>query len=45
MLQKVCAALLALLLHFLFSGLLDVNLPRVEVDFLRNMSLWLENLI
>ena len=41
----IVAALLALLLHFLFSGLLDVNLPRGEVEFLRNMSLWLENLI
>ena len=41
----ILSVVLALLLHFLFSGLLDVNLPRGEVEFLRNMSLWLENLI
>lgn len=33
----------ALLLHVLFSGLLQVNLPRGEVPFLRSFSLWLES--
>jgi len=41
----IVAVVLALMLHFLFSGLLDVNLPRGQVGFLRNLSLWLENLI
>ena len=34
----------ALLMHILFSGLLDVTLPRGEVPFLRNFALFLENL-
>ena len=41
----ILSVVLALLLHFLFSGLLDVTLPRGEVAFLRSFSLWLENLI
>lgn len=41
----IVAVVLSLLLHFLFSGLLDVNLPRGEVGFLRSLSLWLENII
>ena len=36
---------LALLLHVIFSGLLDVTLPRGTVPFLRSFALWLENLI
>ena len=34
----------ALLMHILFSGLLDVTLPRGTVPFLRNFALFLENL-
>jgi hypothetical protein len=34
----------ALLMHVLFCGLLDVTLPRGEVPFLRNFALFLENL-
>ena len=34
----------ALVMHILFSGLLDVTLPRGEVSFLRSFSLFLENL-
>ena len=34
----------ALLMHVLFSGLLDVTLPRGEVPFLRSFALFLENL-
>lgn len=36
---------IALLLHVIFSGLLDVTLPRGTVPFLRNFALFLENLI
>lgn len=39
------SALLALVLHIIFSGLLDVTLPRGTIPFLRNFALWLENLI
>lgn len=39
------SALIALLLHIIFSGLLDVTLPRGTVGFLRNFALMLENLI
>ena len=39
------AVVLALLLHIIFSGLLDVTLPRGTVPFLRNFALWLENLL
>lgn len=41
----VISAVLALLLHIIFSGLLDVVLPRGTIPFLRNFALWLENLI
>ena len=34
----------ALLMHVLFSGLLDVTLPRGEIPFLRSFALFLENL-
>ena len=34
----------ALLMHILFSGLLNVTLPRGTVPFLRNFALFLENL-
>ena len=34
----------ALLMHILFSGLLDVTLPRGEIPFLRSFALFLENL-
>lgn len=34
----------ALLMHILFSGLLNVTLPRGEIPFLRNFALFLENL-
>ncbi len=34
----------ALLMHIVFSGLLDVTLPRGTVPFLRNFALFLENL-
>ena len=36
---------LALVLHIVFSGLLDVTLPRGTVPFLRNFALFLENLV
>jgi len=39
------SAVLSVLLHFIFSGLLDVTLPRGTVPFLRNFALWLENLV
>ncbi len=41
----IIAVVVALLMHILFSGLLDVTLPRGEIPFLRNFSLFLENLI
>lgn len=41
----IVSAVLALLLHIIFSGLLDVTLPRGTIGFLRNFALWLENLI
>lgn len=45
-LRLVLVALaLSFLLHIIFSGLLDVTLPRGTVPFLRTFSLWLENLI
>lgn len=41
----IVSVVLALLLHIIFSGLLDVTLPRGTVPFLRNFALWLENLL
>lgn len=41
----IVSIVLALLLHVIFSGLLDVTLPRGTITFLRNFALWLENLI
>lgn len=41
----IVSAVVALLLHIIFSGLLDVTLPRGTITFLRNFALWLENLI
>lgn len=41
----IISAVLALVIHIIFSGLLDVTLPRGTVPFLRNFALWLENLI
>ena len=41
----IVSIVLALVLHIIFSGLLDVTLPRGTVGFLRNFALWLENLI
>ncbi len=41
----IVSVVLAFLLHFLFCGLLDVNLPRGEVPFLRNMALFLESIV
>ena len=40
----IVSAVLALLLHIIFSGLLDVTLPRGTIGFLRNFALFLENL-
>lgn len=40
----IVAVAVALLMHVLFSGLLDVTLPRGTVPFLRNFALTLENL-
>ena len=40
----IVSILVALLLHILFSGLLDVTLPRGTVPFLRSFALFLENL-
>lgn len=41
----IVSLVLALVLHVIFSGLLDVTLPRGTVPFLRSFALWLENLI
>ena len=41
----IISVVLALFLHIVFSGLLDVTLPRGTIGFLRNFALWLENLI
>lgn len=41
----VVSIVLSLLLHVIFSGLLDVTLPRGSISFLRNFALWLESLI
>ncbi len=40
----IVSLVLALLLHIIFSGLLDVTLPRGTIGFLRNFALFLENL-
>lgn len=40
----IISLVLALLLHIIFSGLLDVTLPRGTIGFLRNFALFLENL-
>lgn len=40
----IASAFIALLLHVLFSGLLDVTLPRGTIPFLRNFALFLENI-
>ena len=42
--MAIVSVVVALLMHILFSGLLDVTLPRGEVPFLRNFALFLENL-
>ncbi len=41
----IISVVLGIALHIVFSGLLNVNLPRGTVDFLRSFSLFLENLI
>ena len=41
----IIAVVLGVVLHIVFSGLLNVNLPRGTVPFLRSFSLFLENLI
>lgn len=41
----IISAVVALLLHMIFSGLLQVNLPRGTIPFLRNFALWLEGLM
>ena len=41
----IVSLIVSLLLHIIFSGLLDVTLPRGTVGFLRNFALFLENLI
>ena len=40
----IISVVLGILLHIVFSGLLNVNLPRGTVSFLRSFSLFLENL-
>ena len=40
----IIAAVLGIVFHIVFSGLLNVNLPRGTVPFLRSFSLFLENL-
>ena len=40
----IIAVVLGIVLHIVFSGLLNVNLPRGTVPFLRSFSLFLENL-
>ena len=42
--MAIISIAVALLMHILFSGLLDVTLPRGTVPFLRNFALFLENL-
>lgn len=41
----IISAFVALLLHVLFSGLLDVTLPRGTIPFLRNFALFLESIV
>ena len=41
----IVAVVLGIVLHIVFSGLLNVNLPRGTVSFLRSFSLFLENLV
>ena len=41
----IISVVLGIALHTVFSGLLNVNLPRGTIDFLRSFSLFLENLI
>ena len=40
----IISVVVALLMHVLFCGLLDVTLPRGTIPFLRNFALFLENL-
>lgn len=40
----IVSVVLALLLHIIFSGLLEVTLPRGTIGFLRSFALFLENL-
>ena len=42
--RRLLACVLAVVLHIAFSGLLGVSLPRGTVSFLRDFSLFLENL-
>ena len=42
--MALISCIVALLMHVLFSGLLDVTLPRGEIPFLRSFALFLENL-
>ncbi len=41
----IISVVVSLALHIIFSGLLDVTLPRGTIPFLRNFALWLENLV
>ncbi len=41
----IISVVVALLMHILFGGLLDVTLPRGTIPALRNFALFLENLI
>lgn len=41
----IVSVVVSLALHIIFSGLLDVTLPRGTIPFLRNFALWLENLV
>lgn len=43
-LLSLVSCAVALLMHIIFSGLLDVTLPRGTVPFLRSFALFLENL-
>ena len=42
--MAIVSVVVALLMHILCSGLLDVTLPRGEIPFLRSFALFLENL-
>lgn len=41
----IASVCITLVLYIIFSGMLNVNLPRGTISFLRNFALWLESVI